>query len=146
MCRALAVSQHSGTNDRAIAAAARSSSLFGKMGTLSMSTDTDATLEMFARGLEHPNLQHRLGVLEALVAWLSPSPVRVDPVEACSKPQARFLVRQLLSALCSPQYLERLWIVGLHKVLGAATRSERCPTFTPMCVVNLAGEQSSVVK
>lgn len=110
------------------------------MGSLSVSTDTDAALEKLARGMEHPNLRHRLGVLEALVAWLSPSPPQEDPCEACSKPQARVLVRQLLSALCSPQYLERLWILGLHKVLGAATRSERCPTFTPMCVANLAGE------
>ena len=112
------------------------------MDSLPVSTDTDATLSNFALGLEHPNLHHRLGVLEALVAWLSPSPSQGNPCEPFSKPQARVLIRQLLSALCSPQYLERVWVVGLHKAIRAAARSTRCPTFTPMCVLNLAGECS----
>lgn len=98
-------------------------------------TDADAILERLSGGLELSSLHGRLGVLDALVAWLCPE----ESCEAISKPEARFLVRQLLSALCNPQYLERSWIVGLFKVIESATRSERCPTFTPMCVVNLAG-------
>lgn len=92
-------------------------------------------LESISGGLEQSSLHDRLGVLNALVAWLCPK----ESCEAISKPEARVLVRQLLSALCNPQYFERSWIVGLHKVIASATRSERCPTFTPMCVVNLAG-------
>lgn len=92
-------------------------------------------LEKISGGLEHSSLHHRLGVLDVLVAWLCPE----GSCEAISKPEARVLVRQLLSALCNPQYFERSWIVGLHKVIASATRSERCPTFTPMCVVSLAG-------
>ena len=99
-------------------------------------------LEKVSGGLEHSSLHHRLGVLDALVAWLCPE----DSCEAISKPEARVLVRQLLSALCNPQYFERSWIVGLHKVIASATRSERCPTFTPMCVVNLAGVASEFPK
>lgn len=98
-------------------------------------------LEKVSGGLEHSSLHHRLGVLDALVAWLCP-----EDSEAISKPEARVLVRQLLSALCNPQYFERSWIVGLHKVIASATRSERCPTFTPMCVVNLAGVASEFPK
>jgi len=101
---------HKGSDDRAIAAGVRSGSLLGNMDSLPVPTDTDTTLERFALGLEHPNFRYRLGVLEALVAWLSPSHSQENPCEACSKPQARVLVRQLLSAL------------------------------SPMCVVNLAGE------
>lgn len=98
--------------------------------------DPDAVLLQFAVGLEYPSLHRRLGVLEALVDWVSPA----QSSEAISKPQTRALVRLVLSALCSPQYLERLWIKGLHNVIISAARSERCPAFTPMCIGNLAGE------
>lgn len=109
------------------------------MGGLHDCTDTDGMLERISGGLEHSSLHHRLALLDALVAWLCPE----DSCEAISKPEARVLVRQLLSALCNPQYFERSWIVGLRKVIASATRSERCPTFTPMCVVNLAGGRAN---
>ncbi|CAM9323776.1 unnamed protein product [Ectocarpus sp. 6 AP-2014] len=96
-------------------------------------------MEDFREGVEHRSLHRRLGTLEALAAWLSPH----QPCEAASKPQARVLVRLLVSALCSAQYLERSWIVGLHKTISSAARSERCPTFTPMCVASLAGAAPS---
>lgn len=111
------------------------------MTGLSLSMDADTMLQGLSEGLEHPSLHRRLGVLSDLGAWLCATEhVR----EAASKPQARVLVRLLLTTLCNPQYLERVWIVGLNKAIAAATRSERCPMFTPICVVNLAGEQYHV--
>lgn len=106
------------------------------MAGLSVSMDADTMLQVLSNGLGHPNLHGRLSVLEALGAWLCATE---QTCEAVSKPQARILVRLLLSALCNPQYLERLWIVGLNEVIAVATRSERCRMFTPICVVNLAG-------
>lgn len=107
------------------------------MAGLSVSADADTALEVCSDGLEHSSLHRRLGVLDSLGAWLCATE---HCREAVSKPQARILVRLLLNALCNPQYLERLWIVGLYKVIASATGSERCPMFTPICVVNLAGE------
>lgn len=110
------------------------------MALLSVSTDADIMLLALSQGLGHPSLHRRLGALDALGAWFGPTEY---VCEAVSKPQARALVRLLLTALCNPQYLERLWIVGLGEVIAAASRSERCPMFTPTCVINLAGEPSN---
>lgn len=107
------------------------------MAGLSLSMEADAMLQGLSERLEHPSLHRRMGVLGDLGAWLCATE---HVGEVVSKPQARVLVRLLLTALCNPQYLERVWIVGLNKAIAAGTKSPRCPMFTPICVVNLAGE------
>ena len=99
-------------------------------------SEIDTLLLTLSDGLECTSLHRRLGVLETLVKWLC----SVQSAEAISKPEARALVRLLLSSVCNPQYLERLWITSLYNAVTSAARSGRCPTFTPMCVINLAGE------
>lgn len=99
-------------------------------------TETEDLLLILSDGLSCTSLHRRLGVLETLVEWLHPA----QSPELISKPEARALVRLLLSSLCNPQYLERVWITGLYNAVASAAKSERCPTFTPMCAINLDGE------
>lgn len=108
------------------------------METVSLASDADVVLQELCVGLEHPSLRRRLAMLEALVAWMRPA--AVSEAEALSKPQTRAVARLLLSALCNPQYLERSWIKGLANAVALASGSVRCPTFTPICAVNLSGE------
>lgn len=86
---------------------------------------------------EHPSLHRRLRLLLTLVHHIS-SAAELDPI---SNQETKVLVRLLLSAVCNPQYLERLWLKGLDDLIASATRSKRCPTFTPMCATRIAGEQ-----
>ncbi|CAM9629819.1 unnamed protein product, partial [Laminaria digitata] len=88
-------------------------------------SETETLLLTLSDGLNCTSLHGRLGVLENLVEWLCPA----QSADAISKPEARTLVRLLLSSLCNPQYLERLWITSLYDAVASATRSERCPTF-----------------
>lgn len=99
-------------------------------------SETETLLLTLSDGLDCTSLHRRLGVLETLVKWLCPA----QSAEPISKPEARALVRLLLSSLCNPQYLERLWITSLYNAVASAAKSTRCPTFTPMCVINLDGE------
>lgn len=101
------------------------------------SSDDDNMLREFAFGVEYSSLQRRIGVLKVLVEWLHSA----QSSDTISKPQTRVLVRLLLNAVCSPQYLERVWIRRLYETTASATRSQRCPAFTPMCVATLAGEE-----
>lgn len=109
------------------------------MTVVPLASDDNATLQKYALGFEHPSLHRRLAALGALVDWLCPAG-QLSESEPFSKPDTRFLVRHLLSAICNPQYLERLWIKGLHDALASATTSGRCSMFTPICVINLSGE------
>lgn len=105
--------------------AARDKAGGGKEGKMSGSTDsTDEMLQELSEALEHSSLHRRLAAVASAQEYCQVMP----------KPQARVLVRLILSALCSPQYLERLWIVRLYKVLMLLPPA--------MCVVNLAGEYS----
>lgn len=99
-------------------------------------TETECLLLTLSYGLNCSSLHRRLGALETLVEWLHPA----QSPKAISKPEARALVRLLLSSLCNPQYLERVWLTGLYNGVASAAKSERCPTFTPMCAINLDGE------
>lgn len=106
------------------------------MPTKFLALDADDVLRHCAVSVENASLQRRTVLLATLGEWLSAA----RPSDAITKPQTRALVRLLLSAVCNPQYLERLWIRGLYSTIVAATRSELCPSFAQMGVMNLAGE------
>lgn len=107
------------------------------MALEALAAEADATLLVYSKGLNHSSLHRRIDVLNDLAEWLRSAPQSAEPI---SKPQTRVLVRLLLRAICNPQYLERSWIKGLYNAIASATKSERCPMFTPVCVVNLSGE------
>ncbi|CAN0109074.1 unnamed protein product, partial [Scytosiphon promiscuus] len=90
-------------------------------GSMSGSPDIDSILAGSSQDLQHSSLHRRLASLASVQ----------ECCQAMSKPQTRVLARLILSSLCSPQYLERPWIMSLFTVLS----------FLPpaMCVVNLGG-------
>lgn len=106
------------------------------MATMPPKADVDDVLRHFSAGLQCASLHRRLAVLQALNDWMCSG----HSTDTISKPQTRVLVRLMLTALCSPQYMERSWIKNLYNAIASATKSELCPMFTPICVVNLAGE------
>lgn len=106
------------------------------MATMPPASDVDDVLRHFSAGLQYASLHRRLAVLQALNDWVCCG----HSTDTISKPQTRVLVRLMLTSLCSPQYMERSWIQNLYNAIASATKSELCPMFTPICVVNLAGE------
>lgn len=110
------------------------------MAKKSPSLDIETVLWELRVGFESLCLKRRLEVLTAFVDFIG-APVS-SGIEPVSKPQTRYLVRLLLSALCNPQFLERPWIKGLYDAVGHAAKSMRCPTFNVICGTNLAGKIS----
>lgn len=99
------------------------------------SLDADELVRDCAIGVDYASVHQRVAVLKVLADWLCSTP----PSEPMTKPQTRVLVRLLLRAVCNPHYLERAWIRGLYDAIVLAAKSRRCPLFSSVAVVNLAG-------